>query len=141
VTLRYWHVDAFADRPLAGNPAAVVLVEDWPDGEFLQAIATEIGLPATAFVAPDRAIRWFSPTGEIALCGHGALAAGHVVLGIAGGDRVSFRSHAGSAVEVGREGEGYVLALPAIRTEPAARPDAAALLGAHLDRASRVAAK
>ncbi len=127
---RYWHVDAFADRAFTGNPAGVVLVGDLSDDALLQGIASEIGLPATAFVTPARAIRWFSPTGEIALCGHGALAAGHVVLEEEGGDAVSFRSHAGDAVEVRRDGQGYALALPAIRTEAATRPDAGKLLGA-----------
>ena len=130
MTLRYWHVDAFADRPFAGNPAGVVLIDEWPGDRILQAIAAETGLPATAFVAPDRAIRWFSPTAEIALCGHGALAAGHVVLDTEGGDGVAFRSHAGDSVEVRRDGEGYSLSLPAIHVGPEAPTGSAGLFGA-----------
>ncbi|MCT2557772.1 PhzF family phenazine biosynthesis protein [Tsuneonella sp. YG55] len=130
MTLRYWHVDAFARRPFAGNPAAVVLLDDLSDAARLQALAEEIGLPATAFVTPDRTIRWFSPGAEIALCGHGALAAGHVVLAREGGEAVAFRSVSGSVVEVRREGAGHALALPAVPTRPAARSDVGALLGA-----------
>ncbi|MGN3974561.1 PhzF family phenazine biosynthesis protein [Tsuneonella sp. SYSU-LHT278] len=130
MSLRYWHVDAFAARPFDGNPAAVVLVEDWPDEGLLQAVAAENGLPATAFVAPDRAIRWFSPSGEIALCGHGALAAGHVLLEAEGGERAAFRTGAGTAIEVVRDAGAYAVALPAIRTRPADPGDAAHVLGA-----------
>lgn len=127
---RYWHVDAFSDRPFSGNPAAVVFVEDLTDAALLQSIASEARLPATAFVTPAGVIRWFSPGGEIALCGHGALAGGHVVLGLEGGAAVSFRTHAGDAVEVCREGNGYALALTAIQTQPAERAEAGGLLGA-----------
>ncbi len=127
---RYWHVDAFSDRPFSGNPAAVVCLEDLADAALLQSIASEVRLPATAFVTPAGAIRWFSPGGEIALCGHGALAAGHVVLGLEGGAAVAFQSHADDSVEVRREGDGYALALPAIQTQPAERPEAAGFLGA-----------
>lgn len=130
MSLRYWHVDAFAARPFDGNPAAVVLVEDWPDEWLLQAIAAETGLPATAFVAPDRAIRWFSPAGEIALCGHGALAAGHVLLEAEGGERAAFRTRAGPAIEVVRDAGAYAVALPAILTRFADPGDAAHVLGA-----------
>ena len=84
--LAFWQVDAFADRPYTGNPAAVILLDTWRDEATLQRIAAELNLPATAFAVPtegdaDYAIRWFSPRGEIGLCGHGTLAAGHALIG------------------------------------------------------------
>jgi len=77
------HVDAFATQPFAGNPAGVCLPPAPREAAWMQAIAAELGLPATAFVtsAGDGAwrLRWFSPTVELTLCGHGTLAAAHVL--------------------------------------------------------------
>ena len=51
--LPYWHVDAFADRPFAGNQAAVMPLDAWLDDDILQAIAEENNFAETAFVVPD----------------------------------------------------------------------------------------
>jgi PhzF family phenazine biosynthesis protein len=79
-------VDAFTTTALAGNPAAVVPDAGGLEEATMRAIAIELGRPATAFLGPapapgvDRALRWFSPTGvELSLCGHGTVAAGHVL--------------------------------------------------------------
>jgi len=135
--LPYWHIDAFADRPFAGNQAAVMPLDAWlPDAE-LQAIGEETNFAATAFVVPDASgaadweLRWFTPTCEIRLCGHATLASGHVLLGRDGGDRVTFRTRKAGILEVRRiDGAGYELALPAISTAPGEWPEAAARLGA-----------
>ena len=63
---RFLHVDAFADAPFTGNPAGVVVLDQWLDAPDLHGIAAELNLPATAFAVPvdgpaDFAIRWFSP--------------------------------------------------------------------------------
>lgn len=135
--LPFWHVDAFAGRPFAGNPAAVILVETWPPDAVLRAIGAEFNLAATAFALSDPAseteweLRWFTPRGEIRLCGHATLASGHVLLGRDGGERVTFRTRTAGLVEVRRAGGGgYELALPAIATEAGEWPEAAFLLGA-----------
>ena len=76
------HVDAFTDRPFAGNPAAVVLLPEPADAAWMQAVADELQLPATAFVSPltdGFHLRWFTATSELALCGHGTLASAHVL--------------------------------------------------------------
>jgi predicted PhzF superfamily epimerase YddE/YHI9 len=136
VKLPYWHVDAFADRPFAGNQAAVMPLGEWLPDEVLQAIAEENMFAETAFVVRDESgeadweLRWFTPACEIRLCGHATLASGHVLLERDGGDRVTFRTRKAGVLEVRRlAGGGYELALPAIRTEPGAWPEAVALLG------------
>jgi PhzF family phenazine biosynthesis protein len=86
-TLRLVQVDAFADRVFTGNPAAVMPLEQWLPDDILQAIALENNLSETAFTIPatdggaDYDLRWFTPTLEIALCGHATLASGHVLMG------------------------------------------------------------
>lgn len=77
-----YQVDAFTDQLFGGNPAAVVPLSGWPQDELLQSIASENNLAETAFIVPidDRwEIRWFTPTAEVALCGHATLAAAHVL--------------------------------------------------------------
>jgi PhzF family phenazine biosynthesis protein len=78
-------VDAFTSTPFTGNPAAVVLHAADLDETAMRAIATELARPATAFLRELRAdgehgVRWFSPAGvELTLCGHGTVAAAHVL--------------------------------------------------------------
>lgn len=136
-SIPYWHVDAFAAQPFAGNQAAVMIVEQWPADATMAAIAAENMFAETAFLVAtpgagaDYALRWFTPMVEVALCGHATLAAGHVLLA---GDRnralVTFSTRKAGVLEVRRAGAGYELALPAIPTERADFPEAVALLGA-----------
>ncbi|GGX17681.1 PhzF family phenazine biosynthesis protein [Streptomyces chryseus] len=81
-------VDAFTDRPFAGNPAGVLLLDSdaFPDDAWLQRVATEMNLSETAFAHPlppggdaDWALRWFTPAAEVAMCGHATLATAHVL--------------------------------------------------------------
>ena len=82
----YWHVDAFADRPFAGNQAAVMIVEDWPADDTMRDVAAENMFAETAFLKADAGgdtdweLRWFTPTSEVQMCGHATLASGHVIL-------------------------------------------------------------
>lgn len=133
----YWHVDAFADRPFAGNQAAVMILERWPEDALLQAIAQENNFAETAFLVADGTggadweLRWFTPGCEVRLCGHATMASGHVLLeGEPERDRIGFRTRQAGLLEVRRLGAGYELALPAIPASPAAWPEAADLLGA-----------
>lgn len=79
---RIVQVDAFTDRPFAGNPAAVcVLAEPRPE-RWMQDVAREMNLSETAFVVPAAEafrLRWFTPTTEVDLCGHATLASAHVL--------------------------------------------------------------
>ncbi|WP_030473506.1 PhzF family phenazine biosynthesis protein [Lentzea aerocolonigenes] len=74
-------VDAFTDRPFAGNPAGVVLLAEPRDDDWMQRVAAELKHEGTAFVTSDNELRWFSPTRELELCGHATLAAAHVLGG------------------------------------------------------------
>ncbi|WP_371658590.1 PhzF family phenazine biosynthesis protein [Streptomyces sp. NBC_00280] len=79
-------VDAFTDRPFAGNPAGVMLLDVFPDDVRLQRIALEVNHAETAFAhrlpeggEADWALRWFTPAAEVAMCGHATLATAHVL--------------------------------------------------------------
>lgn len=75
-------VDAFADRPFSGNPAAVCLLNDDADADWMQAVASEMNLSETAFLQSAKdgyQLRWFTPTYEVDLCGHATLASAHVL--------------------------------------------------------------
>ena len=131
--LSLYQVDAFTDRPFAGNPAAVVPLQQWLPDETLQAIAMENNLSETAFTIPaadgeaDYELRWFTPATEVILCGHATLASGHVLLGDK--KRVRFRTRSAGMLEVARAGEGYAMTLPAWKPDPRPLPGLLAALG------------
>lgn len=130
--VRFWQVDAFADGPFTGNPAAVIQLDVWRDQAELQRIAAELNLPATAFVVPaegeaDYAIRWFSPRREIGLCGHGTLAAGHALIG--GTNAVAFATRTAGTVRVARDRDRLCLSMPVIIATPKHLPDAVETIG------------
>jgi PhzF family phenazine biosynthesis protein len=131
--LRIVQVDAFADRPFTGNPAAVMPLDAWLSDETLQAIASENNLSETAFTVPaegdaDYELRWFTPTTEVVLCGHATLASGHVLMH---GDRIRFRTRRAGMLEVARAsgGDGYAMSLPAWKPEPKPLPRIVEALG------------
>jgi PhzF family phenazine biosynthesis protein len=99
--LPFFQVDAFAEGPLTGNPAAVIPLEHWLDDALMQAIAGENNLSETAFTVPsdndgaDYDLRWFTPTDEVDLCGHATLAAGHVLMT---GQAVRFATKSGELI-------------------------------------------
>lgn len=100
--IRCLQVDAFADRPFSGNPAAVCLLEHERDSQWMQAVAAEMNLSETAFVRPlsdGFELRWFTPTVEVALCGHATLASAHALWteGVVAGDEF-IRFHTASGV-------------------------------------------
>jgi PhzF family phenazine biosynthesis protein len=76
--LSFVQIDAFTDRPFAGNPAAVVVLPDPRPDAWLQAVAIEMNLSETAYLLPRGegryGLRWFTPGGEVSLCGHATLA-------------------------------------------------------------------
>lgn len=132
-SLPFFQVDAFADAPFTGNPAAVMPLDAWLADDVLQAIAAENNLSETAFTVAtpddaeaDYALRWFTPAVEVKLCGHATLASGHVLMR---DKAICFRTRHAGVLTVERAGEGYALSLPAWDVTPRAMPDWAAALG------------
>lgn len=138
-SIPYWHVDAFSVQPFGGNQAAVMLLDEWLPDEVLQQIGEENNFAETAFLVPDSAkeadweLRWFTPTDEVALCGHATLASGHVVLShpdrFGSADRVTFRTRKAGVLEVVRKDEAYELALPVTLVESSSHPELLAAIG------------
>jgi len=98
--LPIYQIDAFAEKPFEGNPAAVVPLDNWLPEETMQAIAEENNLAETAFFVPTGDgfhIRWFTPRKEVALCGHATLASAFVLFELLGyeGDAIQFDSLSG----------------------------------------------
>jgi PhzF family phenazine biosynthesis protein len=124
-TLPFFQVDAFAERPFTGNPAAVMPLERWLDEHVMQAIAAENNLAETAFTVPvdrddaDYELRWFTPTVEVNLCGHATLAAAHAIMT---GPAIRFATRSG-ILTVKRAGDLLELDMPAALVEPAELPD------------------
>ena len=146
-------IDAFTDRPFAGNPAAVVILDcdRWPDETWMQRVAAEMNLSETAFAHPlpaggeaDFALRWFTPVHEVNLCGHATLATAHALAadGRAPGGTVRFASRSGvllahtgdggtsrrgtdghSAPRADRDGRGITLDFPTATPTVATVPD------------------
>lgn len=134
----YTQVDAFADAPFTGNPAGVLLLDEWLDDALMRRIAGETHLPATAFIGPaidgdgDYGLRWFTPILELMMCGHATLAAGHVLLAAdAGREDIRFATARAGMMTVTREAAGYTLDLPARDPVPASLPGILAALGPH----------
>ena len=132
-SLSFTQVDAFADAPFTGNPAAVMPLDAWLDDALLQSIAAENNLSETAFTVAtpddpdaDYELRWFTPEVEVKLCGHATLASGHVLMA---GDVVRFRTRHAGILSVARDGDGYALSLPGYGMVPRAMPELAAGLG------------
>lgn len=111
-----FHVDAFATRQFAGNPAAVMPMETFPADTLLQDIAAENNLSETAFLVragDDYRLRWFTPVTEVPLCGHATLASAAVVMERLqpGRDKVTFQTASGP-LTVNRTGHDYVMDFP-----------------------------
>lgn len=122
----FYQVDAFTSRLFAGNPAAVMVMEDFLPDATLLAIAAENNLAETAFLVrdgDDYLLRWFTPKVEVPLCGHATLASAAVVMEKLepGRSRVTFRSASGP-LPVTRNGRAYVLNFPARPSQRIAAP-------------------
>jgi predicted PhzF superfamily epimerase YddE/YHI9 len=123
----FTQVDAFTDRPFAGNPAAVCLLPYARDSSWMQQVAQEMNLAETAFLVrrPDGFdLRWFTPTLEVDLCGHATLASAHVLWEegeLAVSDAARFHTRSG-VLTASRIGEMIWLDFPATPSEPAQAP-------------------
>lgn len=122
-----FQLDAFASRRFGGNPAAVIVMDSYPEDAQLQALAAENNLPETAFLVrdgDDYRLRWFTPTVEVPLCGHATLASAAVVMERLEPRRnqVTFHSASGPLM-VRRVGGRYTLDFPVRHCTTVAMPD------------------
>ena len=128
-----YHVDAFAQQPFEGNPAAVCLLAANRPAEWMQSLAAEMNLSETAYVRRIEGgfeLRWFTPAIEVELCGHATLASAHVLWteGVVPGNE-SIRFHTKSGVLTCRQ-NGDVLELDFPSTPAQEAPPPAGLLDA-----------
>ena len=110
-------VDAFAEQVFQGNPAAIIVLPEWPSEEMMMNITLENNLSETAFAVPEGEyyhLRWFTPTGEIDLCGHATLAAAYVLFRFyyPEAEKISFTTKSGILTVV-RRGELLEMDFPA----------------------------
>ena len=113
-----YQVDAFTSELFRGNPAAVCILETWPEPLLMQSIAAENNLSETAFAVKAGEvyeIRWFTPETEVDLCGHATLATAHVLFGHLGypGKVITFRSFHRGTLKVEKSDDRLVLDFPA----------------------------
>ncbi|MBI4204551.1 MAG: PhzF family phenazine biosynthesis protein [Betaproteobacteria bacterium] len=123
----FYQIDAFTNRAFSGNPAGVCFLDSWLSDSVLQSIAAENNLPETAFLVQqgdDYQLRWFTPTVEVALCGHATLASAFAIFTYAAPGRQSVGFHTKSGLlSVERQGELLVLDFPATNPAPCPWPD------------------
>ncbi len=120
-------VDAFTDRPFKGNPAAVCVLSQPRDDQWMQQVAQEMNLSETAFVqraADGFDLRWFTPTMEVDLCGHATLASAHALWEagyLAPDAQARFHTRSGQLTAT-RNGDIIELNLPAMPVREVAPP-------------------
>lgn len=127
--IKMYQADTFTTQLFQGNPAAVCLLDTWLASDMMQKIAAENNLAETAFVVPEGelfAIRWFTPSVEVDLCGHATLAAGHILFNHENhqGDTINFWSTRSGGLSVQKADHLYTLDFPmdtsmSVETPPA----------------------
>lgn len=116
-TLRLFQIDAFTDTLFTGNPAAVVVLDEWLPNGLLQKIAAENNLSETAYIVAKNdhyEITWFTPMSEIDLCGHATLSAAHVIFHHLGhsSDTITFKTRQVGDLGVRKEDDILYLDFP-----------------------------
>ena len=122
--LPYYVVNAFTETPFGGNPAAVMLLDQWLPDRLLQALAAQFNLSETAFLVKQShdtfALRWFTPAVEVPLCGHATLAAAHVLINeldmVERG--VCFTTRLRGSLYANQEAGGIAIQLPGVPYAP-----------------------
>lgn len=120
--MKQYIVDAFTDNLFHGNPAAVCVLDEWPKDELMINITTENNLAETAFTVKEGdayRLRWFTPGGEIDLCGHATLAAAFVLFNYyeQNADKIAFQTLSGT-LTVLKRGDLYEMDFPAYELQP-----------------------
>lgn len=136
--LRITQVDSFTDRPFRGNPAAVCVLPAAGEENWMRQVAQEMNLSETAYLYPQGDgfnLRWFTPTVEVALCGHATLASAHVLWEeglISPGQEARFYTRSG-LLTAQRRGEWIEMNFPAVvENASPAPPGLAEALGTEL---------
>ncbi len=121
--MKYYVVDAFAEKLFEGNPAGVCIMEDWLPKDTMQKIASENNLSETAFAVKEGDkdkyhLRWFTPGGEIDLCGHATLATAYVITNYYEKEleKIRFQTMSGELVVL-KNSNLYELDFPSINVE------------------------
>ena len=122
-----YQVDAFTNEVFKGNPAGVMILDTLPPEEWMQNMAAEMNLSETAFVASNGSgydIRFFTPTVEIALCGHATLASAHIMyqLGVVSSEDMIHFNAKGGRLEISKEDDFIVMTFPQYRLSKAETP-------------------
>ena len=126
-------VDAFTDRPFAGNPAAVCVLADAAEDAWMQQVARELNLSETAFLVREADVyrlRWFTPAAEVKLCGHATLASAHWLWesgAVPAAEPITFETRSGRLIAM-KQGGWIALDFPA-------KPDGGAEAPPALERA------
>ncbi|PYV35638.1 MAG: oxidoreductase [Acidobacteria bacterium] len=127
MAVKITQVDAFTDKPFAGNPAAVCILGAPADEAWMAAVAREMNLSETAFLVranDGHNLRWFTPAVEVALCGHATLASAHVLWEeghLKPSEQARFHTKSG-LLTAERQGSWIELDFPAVREQPASAP-------------------
>ena len=127
--MRLLQIDAFADQPFRGNPAAVCLLDRERSAEWMQSVGAEMNLAETAFLLPRAdgwSLRWFTPIVEVDLCGHATLASAHALWEeklVPPGETARFHTRSG-LLTAARTGDLIELDFPATPEQPAHPPPA-----------------
>lgn len=144
--MRLRTVDAFAERPFTGSPAAVLVLDEAPSDEWMAAVARETNLPDTGFViredVPDAdfRLRWFTPTVEIDLCGHATLASAHCLFEDGLDDPLRFATRSGVLTVDRRPDGSLAMDFPVWAADKVEARDAVAdALGAPVEWTGRTA--
>ena len=120
-------VDAFTNKPFAGNPAAVCVLTEPRDEAWMQQVAQEMNLSETAFLLPQKGgynLRWFTPAVEVDLCGHATLASAHVLWetgALKTGEQARFHTKSG-LLTADQRGDWIELDFPAVLAQEAPEP-------------------
>jgi PhzF family phenazine biosynthesis protein len=128
MTQTIYQVDSFSDRPFAGNPAGVCLLEAPASEAWMQDVAREMNLSETAFLVPGPDgfdLRWFTPAAEVKLCGHATLASAHILWQagvLANGRQARFHTLSG-LLTADRRGDWIEMDFPATPAQEAEAPD------------------
>ncbi len=142
--MKQYIVDAFTEKVFHGNQAAVCVLEEWPAESLMMDITRENNFSETAFTVREGdgyRLRWFTPGGEIDLCGHATLATAFVLFNFyeKESERITFHTMSGDLF-IGRRGEHIAMDFPAYEcrevpvTDQMAEALGARPLEAYLDR-------